>query len=378
MDMINSDYEQSEIQKAKVYKLMGSVFLMKAKHLLNTPAHSQAREDLEQVRSSLRKAYEVLNVHRRSESVDFVSIFGDYAKYHESKGEIVAAIKCMKKQLRMAKKYLPFNYTKHDDYFDELVHLYKSHNMGDKVIDFGRKILKKIERDFGKNHPRTIRIMISLGYYNRACKALFDINNINEKTTALCMNRLDGTEMIRVSRKIFRIHPLDEQSIKTCLNNIVQPGKHSKSSIRLLERWYSYLQLNYPKTDIRIAHVLRALTVGYINIGQNEKALKYLFQSLQIFRYHSDRHWMRANEDLRMHLDQQLIDWHHVADIRCEENWEIGIIFPYLQFYSQVPCKLETNTLTEQTSYFRNPYGFKIRNTYLHHGTNDFRNLRQM
>lgn len=199
--------------------------------------------------------------------------------------------------------------------------------------------------------------MISLGYYNRACKALFDINHINEKTIELCMNRLYDTEMIRVSRKIFRVHPLDEKSIK---------------------RWYSYLQSNYPKNDIRIAHVLRALTVGYINIGQNEKALKYLFQSLQIFRYHSDRHWMRANEDLRIHLEQQLIDWYHVTDIRCEENWEIGIIFPYLQFYSQVPYKLGTNTLPERTPYFRNPNSFKMGNSYLHHSTSDFRNRRQI
>ena len=144
MDMINLDYEQSQIQKAKVYKLMGSISLMKAKHLLNASAHPEARLELEKVWSYLRKAYEVLNDHRRSESAHFVSIFGDYAKYHESKGDIFTAIECIKKQLRMAKKYLPFNYTKHDNYFDELVHLYKSHNMEHKVIKFGRKILEKI------------------------------------------------------------------------------------------------------------------------------------------------------------------------------------------------------------------------------------------
>jgi hypothetical protein len=131
---------------------------------------------------------------------------------------------------------------------------------------------------------------------------------------------------VKACHMLFKIEPIDEDSIAKCLNVLSRDKNKDTQNIQLFKKWLRYLIQNYLTYERRTAAALRQMTNIYNDMGKLEKVYTYLYRSLQMYKHHQDHLNMRTIEDFMRHIEQGS-ERLHIANIVCDDNWENGLLY---------------------------------------------------
>ncbi len=283
-------------RRAMILQMIGKAHLVQGQNLCKKGYVYPARMEIDKADKNLQEAYRIFEAMKRLEKAHFISILGDMSNLHEEKGDCVLARELLRKQLRMAQKYLSFDDPKQQIYLENLIRVYESHGFRKVAMKIAWKKLKSYKKMFGKIHPIIAKTLVAMGYYVTVCHMLFDIE------------------------------PIDEHTIVECLNKLSRDKNSNIINIGLFQKWLYYLIQNYPSYERRTADALRQMANIYNDMEEFDKAYSYLYRSLKIYKHHQDHLNMRTVEDFMRHIEQGSGRL-HIANIVCDDNWENGLLF---------------------------------------------------
>jgi hypothetical protein len=104
--MLNKSAKKDSERRATIHQMMGKAHLILGKNLQNKGHVYPAIMAMNKAISDLQAAYNIFDKLKRLERTYFISILGDLSAWHSEKQDHLSAHKLLRKQLRMAQKYL--------------------------------------------------------------------------------------------------------------------------------------------------------------------------------------------------------------------------------------------------------------------------------
>ncbi len=103
------EFKPQPERKAMINQMMGKAYLAQGKDLREKGYVCPVTMEIDKAGNNLQEAYKLLKALRRLGRTHFISILGDMSQWYEEKGDRLLARQLLRKQLRMAQKYLSFD-----------------------------------------------------------------------------------------------------------------------------------------------------------------------------------------------------------------------------------------------------------------------------